>query len=86
MNVAVLLSPGASFSFANPLSCFGGLDGAEEGKVMYSWGASAPCTPPVFLTTAVTVATVSQRSARPPGMVSPEAGPEEAVEVMEREE
>ncbi|GKT85992.1 LOW QUALITY PROTEIN: hypothetical protein Ct61P_03842 [Colletotrichum tofieldiae] len=48
---------------------------------MYSCATSAPATGPVFLTVAVTVATMSKRSARPPGTTWPTAGPDFAVEV-----
>ena len=70
----------------NPRSCFGGEAGAPEGRLMYSCATSAPATEPVFVIVAVTVATFSKRSALPPGAVSPVAGPDVAVEVMDRSE
>lgn len=84
MKVATPDAPGSSLSLANPRSCLGGVEGAADGSVMYSCATSAPSTSPLFVMDAVTVATVSQRSAAPPGMVSPEAGPAVTVEVTER--
>jgi hypothetical protein len=55
--------------------------GAEAGSVRYSCATSAPVTPPLLAMVAVTVATVSHRSAAPPGTVAPVAGP--AVAVLE---
>lgn len=75
------LAPGASFNLVNPRSCLGGEAGAEDGSVMYSWATSAPATSPLLATVAVTVATVSQRSSRPPGTVAPVAAPDLAVDV-----
>jgi hypothetical protein len=53
---------------------------------MYSWATSAPWTLPELVMVAVTVATTSKRSARPPGMTVPVAGPDLAVLVRAREE
>lgn len=82
--MAVLLAPGSSLSLAKPRSCLGGVDGADDGSVRYNWATSAPATAPELVMVAVTVATVSHRSAGPPGMVEPVAGPEVAVEVTAR--
>ena len=79
MKVAVPLAPGASDSLANPRSCLGGVAGADAGKVRYSCATSAPVTLPLLVMVAVTVTTVSHRSAAPPGTVAPVAGPEVAV-------
>jgi hypothetical protein len=84
LNVAVPLLPGSSLSLAKPLSCFGGVEGTDEGSVMYSCATSAPETEPVLVMVAVTVATVSQRSEGPPGTVEPVVGPAVAVEVVWR--
>jgi hypothetical protein len=84
LNVTVPLLPGSSLSLAKPRSCFGGVGGADEGRVTYSCATSAPATEPVLVMVAVTVATVSQRSEGPPGMVAPVAGPAVAVEVVWR--
>ena len=77
-------APGCSLSLAKPRSCLGGAEGADDGSVRYSWATSAPATAPALVMTAVTVATVSQRSAGPPGMVLPVAGPAVAVVVTWR--
>jgi hypothetical protein len=60
------------------------VSGADDGSVIYSCATSAPATSPLLVMVAVAVATVSQRSAAPPGMVAPVAGPAVAVEVMVR--
>lgn len=48
---------------------------------MYNWATSAPATEPLLMIVAVTVATSSKRSVRPPGPVAPVAGPDVAVDV-----
>ncbi len=77
--MAVPLFPAASDSLAKPRSCLGGVAGAEEGSVRYNCATSAPVTLPLLVMVAVTVATVSHRSAAPPGIVAPVAGPATAV-------
>jgi len=81
VKVAVPLAPGARDSLAKPRSCLGGVAGADAGKVTYNCATSAPVTPPLLVMVAVTVPTVSHRSAAPPGTVAPVAGP--AVTVVE---
>lgn len=49
---------------------------------MYSWATSAPVAAPELVTVAVTVATLSKRSARPPGATEPVAAPDLALEVI----
>ena len=65
--LTLLEAPGAIETFWKPRSCFGGDDGAVDGRPMYSWATSAPATVPLFVTEAVTVATVSYRPEAPPG-------------------
>jgi hypothetical protein len=67
LKVTVLEAPGAIETFWKPRSCFGGEAGADDGRPMYSWATSAPVTVPLFVTFAVTVATVSYRPEAPPG-------------------
>jgi hypothetical protein len=86
LNVAVPLAPAASNCLAKPRSCFGGTAGADAGSVRYNCATSAPVTPPLLVMVAVTVATVSHRSAAPPGIVAPVAGPAVAVLVAVRPE
>lgn len=65
--VTVLDDPAVRETFWKPRSCFGGEAGALDGRPMYSWATSAPVTVPLFVTLAVTVATVSNRPVAPPG-------------------
>ena len=66
-----------------PRSCFGGAAGAPDGNVRYSWETSAPLTEPLLVIVAVTVATCSNRSLRPPDATGPVAGPDAAVDVTD---
>ncbi len=75
-------APAASLSLLKPRSCRGGAAGAPVGSDTYSCGTSAPATPPLLVMVHVTVATVSNRSARPPGSTVPAAGPDLAVDVI----
>jgi hypothetical protein len=54
---------------SKPLSCFGGEEGAEDGRPMYNCGTSAPVTVPLFVIVTPTVATTAYNPAVPPGMV-----------------
>lgn len=81
LNVAVLLAPTARLILLNPRSCFGGAF-ALAGYPRYNCGTSAPATPPELVIFAVTVDTVSKRSAGPPGALDPVAGPGVGAPVM----
>lgn len=81
MKVAVPLAPGSRANLAKPRSCCGGPAGAPEGMLTYNCATSAAATDPLLVMVAVTVATGSNKSLRPPGAMGPVAGPDVAVEV-----
>jgi hypothetical protein len=65
----VPLAPTAKLNFVKPLSCFGGLVGAVDGRPIYNCGTSAAVTEPLFVMTQVIVATISNKPACPPGTI-----------------
>lgn len=75
LNETLALAPTSRSVFWKPRSCLGGVL-ADAGNPTYSWATSAPFTLPELATVTVTVATVSQRSARPPGTTVPVAAPD----------
>ena len=63
------MAPAARVNLSKPLSCFGGEEGADDGRPMYNCGTSAPVTVPLFVIVTLTVATTVYNPAVPPGMV-----------------
>lgn len=81
--VAVPESPAVRRSLVKPRSWRTGAL-ADAGKARYSCTTSAPASKPLLVMVAVTVATSSYRSSRPPGTTGPVAGPEVADESTDR--